>query len=193
MISIYILKCEEDRFYVGKTERDSIKRIEEHFTNCGSEWTKRYKPINVIEIIENADEMDEDKYTKIYMKKYGIENVRGGSYTRINLEEYQIKALQNELCTIDDLCFICMKKGHFAKNCSNYNANNEKEDDKKSNNIINRFFNGVCNILKYVVDESEESDESIICYKCGRENHYANRCYAIYDVDGRKIFNGVKN
>jgi predicted GIY-YIG superfamily endonuclease len=173
MISIYILKCEDNRFYIGKTERDFIKRIEEHFTNCGSEWTKRYKPINVVEIIENADETDEDKYTKIYMKKYGIENVR---------EEYQIKALQNELCTIDDLCFICMKKGHFAKKCNLY-----KEDN---NNIINNFLNGFCNILKTVVDkldESEESDETIICYRCGRENHYANRCYAYYDIDGNKI------
>jgi predicted GIY-YIG superfamily endonuclease len=190
MISIYILKCEDNCFYIGKTERDSIKRIEEHFTNCGSEWTKRYKPINVVEIIENADETDEDKYTKIYMKKYGIENVRGGSYTRINLEEYQIKALQNELCTIDDLCFICMKKGHFAKKCNFYKEDNEKQEQSSNNNIINNFLNGFCNILKTVVDkldESEESDETIICYRCGRENHYANRCYAYYDIDGNKI------
>jgi hypothetical protein len=42
-------------------------RIEEHFRASGSEWTKKYKPIKVVETKLNADDFDEDKYTKIYM------------------------------------------------------------------------------------------------------------------------------
>ena len=90
MPTIYILKCEQNRYYIGKTERSLDSRIKEHFLNNGSEWTRKYKPIKLIDTIQNADDFDEDKYTKIYMKKYGINNVRGGSYTQINLPEYSI-------------------------------------------------------------------------------------------------------
>ena len=75
MPTIYILKCEQNRYYIGKTERSLDSRIKEHFLNNGSEWTRKYKPIKLIDTIQNADDFDEDKYTKIYMKKYGINNV----------------------------------------------------------------------------------------------------------------------
>jgi len=71
----------------------------------------------VVEQITNADEFDEDKYTKKYMKKYGIDKVRGGTYTQIDLPEYSILALENELCSASDLCFRCNRPGHFASQC----------------------------------------------------------------------------
>jgi hypothetical protein len=86
MVYIYVLKLENNKYYIGKTENPKI-RLENHFSSNGSEWTKLYKPIKIIEIIPNCDNYDEDKYTKIYMDKYGIDNVRGGSYVQIELNE----------------------------------------------------------------------------------------------------------
>jgi predicted GIY-YIG superfamily endonuclease len=64
--------CEKGRYYIGKTERPLRNRVEEHFDKYGgSEWTRQYKPIKVVEVIRDADAFDEDKYTKIYMKKHG--------------------------------------------------------------------------------------------------------------------------
>ena len=46
------------------------------------------------------------------MLKYGINNVRGGSYTQIKLPEYSKRALEQELCSASNLCFTGAG-GHF--------------------------------------------------------------------------------
>jgi len=79
MVYIYVLKLQENKYYVGKTNNPSV-RIENHLNGNGSSWTKIYKPLKVVDMIPNCDDYDEDKYTQIYMDKYGIDNVRGGSF-----------------------------------------------------------------------------------------------------------------
>lgn len=116
---IYVLLCENEKYYIGKTERLE-DRILEHFSNYGSEWTKIYKPIKVIESFQAQSEFDEDNYVEKYMAKYGIENVRGGSYSQISLPEFKIKSLIDELNTSEDRCFRCGKAGHFANNCKQF-------------------------------------------------------------------------
>lgn len=115
---IYILKLIENKYYVGKTTRSINIRFHEHTIGKGSSWTRIYKPIKIIEHIDTIDNFDEDKYTKIYMEKYGVDNVRGGSYSNIKLLDWQIKALDHEFKNLNNLCFICGKKGHFASNCN---------------------------------------------------------------------------
>lgn len=61
-MNIYCLKLEKDKFYIGKSS-DVNERILSHFNKNGSEWTKKYKPLEIMEVIENCDEFDEDKYT----------------------------------------------------------------------------------------------------------------------------------
>lgn len=114
MTTIYVLHCEHGMFYVGQTDRPIYTRVFEHFANDGSEWTKVHKPISVVEIHDNAHPMDEDKITKMYMSKYGIDRVRGGSYTTIVLPEYKRKCIEDELCTAN-------KTGHFAKDRQDQN------------------------------------------------------------------------
>ena len=86
---IYALQLEQGKYYVGKTHRSegAELRFQEHLSGRGSEWTKFYKPISIIESYEHHSTFEEDVLTKKYMMKYGIEHVRGGSYTMIELEE----------------------------------------------------------------------------------------------------------
>jgi hypothetical protein len=82
-----------------------------------SAWTRKYKPISVEKIIPNASHFDEDKYTKEYMSKYGIDRVRGGSYVEIELDDSQKETLNREIWGAKDLCKQCGRPGHFVKDC----------------------------------------------------------------------------
>lgn len=116
---IYVLELSNNKYYVGKTSKNVMTRFNKHVkgSGFGSSWTRLHTPLKILEQFETVDVFDEDKYTKKYMEKYGIENVRGGSYCKIILDDWQIKALKNELMTTNNLCFNCGKHGHFASNC----------------------------------------------------------------------------
>lgn len=90
-IFIHVAKLENNKYYVGH----DIVKIATYPSTI--EWLNINNFLELIETYESEDEFDGDKLTKKYMAKYGIENVRGGSYTNVVLEEWQIKSLQHEL------------------------------------------------------------------------------------------------
>ena len=121
-IYIYALRLENDKYYIGKTTNPEF-RINDHLNSNGSSWTNKYKPVEVMELYYNCDNFDEDKYTLIYMNQYGIDNVRGGSFTTLHLDKMTKKILQKMINTANDKCYKC---GNFARDCSN---KNEEEDE----------------------------------------------------------------
>ena len=58
---IYLLELDNGKYYVGRTNNIS-NRIEQHKNNIGSEWTKKYKFISLVDSFETTDPYDEDKY-----------------------------------------------------------------------------------------------------------------------------------
>ena len=83
---IYVLKLIDDRYYIGRTS-NIIIRLEQHFTNNGSIYTKMYNPLNVIEIEEELTKDAEKNKTLFYMEKYGFEKVRGYTWCSIELKK----------------------------------------------------------------------------------------------------------
>jgi predicted GIY-YIG superfamily endonuclease len=81
---IYVLELIEDRYYVGRTG-NILRRIEEHFTNNGANYTKAFKPLKVLEVVEEKTNEDEKIKTLEYMSKYGWEKVRGYSWCSVEL------------------------------------------------------------------------------------------------------------
>ena len=92
MFLINVIKCEDNKFYVYKSLSGiDIKSI----STCT--FTEKYKPLEIVETVQTNDGLDEDKIVKKYMSQYGIDNVRGGSYTHIRLESWQIQDLNHEI------------------------------------------------------------------------------------------------
>jgi cellular nucleic acid-binding protein len=116
--TIYCLRLEHNCFYVGKTN-NLQRRMNEHIAGNGSAWTKIHSVLSLEEKWENCDALDEDKYLKVVMRRYGIDKVRGGSYPQVELTMEQRNALQRELNGANDTCFKCGSIGHWANNCPN--------------------------------------------------------------------------
>lgn len=145
MTFIYVLQLKQNKFYVGKTENPE-DRLKKHKSGNGSAWTKKYKPTKTIELFE-GDKYDEDKYVLKYMDKYGINNVRGGSYSKVNLTKVQLASLEHIRKATNDRCFKCNKPGHFASRCR-YNRHKEFLDQSAEYESADE-----------IIIESEESDE----------------------------------
>lgn len=179
--NIYILKLQGGKYYIGKTS-DLMKRYKEHLDGKGSAWTKKYAPIGVEKVIKNASPFDEDKYTKEYMAKYGIDKVRGGSYVSMELDEVQEEALTREIWGAKDCCAQCGRKGHFIKDCY-------AKTDVSGNELVYESEDEIwgCEYCYTEFSDEEECDKherkcgqkkKDYCYRCGREGHYSPDCYA---------------
>ena len=119
MVYIYVLQLEHGRYYVGKTTQPNF-RIDAHFNAQGSAWTRLYRPLRGHQVIANCDDYDEDKYTRMYMDQYGVDNVRGGSYVQVTLDQLTKEHLRQMSRGTNDRCFQCGQPGHFAKQCHGY-------------------------------------------------------------------------
>ena len=120
MVYIYILKLQSNKYYIGKTNNPNF-RLEEHGSGKGSAWTKKYKPIKLMELIKNCDSYDEDKHTLRYMELMGIDNVRGGSFSNIQLSNCEMSIINKMINTAEDRCFICGSNTHFESDCPHKN------------------------------------------------------------------------
>jgi predicted GIY-YIG superfamily endonuclease len=78
----YILKLEDDCWYVGITKNGKVnQRLANHLNYGASGWTKVHKPVSVYKVVEGDRE---EEITKKLIAKYGADKVRGWHYVQIH-------------------------------------------------------------------------------------------------------------
>jgi predicted GIY-YIG superfamily endonuclease len=122
MESIYVLKLENHKWYVGKTI-DVERRFKQHQSGLGSSWTKKHPPIEIFEQRPSNGPNAEDDITEEYRTKYGANNVRGGTYLGGSYSSsymriaWRGKMEHDKRCMVDGLCLNCHNPGHFSREC----------------------------------------------------------------------------
>jgi hypothetical protein len=188
MEHIYILRLSAGKYYIGKT-KNVDKRWAEHTAGCGSGWTKKYPPLSLVKSVVSTSHFDEDRYVKEYMEKYGIENVRGGTYSNVVLDANCIAVLEKEIRHSNNLCVRCGRGTHFVKDCyattdsdggvikgvAKETVKNAKQDAKppkaykeKAKNDKSSYYNNSC-------DDDSSSDDS----NCGDDSWKGKKSKAV--------------
>jgi len=186
---IYALKLEEGKYYVGRSY-DPDERYMQHKRGEGAAWTKKYRPIKLLDTKVVTGEHDETNFTKDLMKKYGIDNVRGGAYVKVSLDEATKSVLEREIRGNTDKCFKCGNKGHFANKCPpKVEFVWEREHDDWACSYCPKEFKTQASCEYHEKSCSGQINSS--CYRCGRNSHHANNCFAKthfegYDLDSEE-------
>lgn len=166
MVSIYIIRLENNKFYVDSEndnnenrERHIPKVIQKHIEGNGGEWTEKFKPICLYKMYKKCRKNDVNKYTKIMMRKYGINNVRGGIYNKLKIEDKEKILLMKEL---------------------GKDINNEEfiryvdEDENLCCNICDKDFE---ELNEYIEHEYHCKERLNVCYICNKLGHYMSDCF----------------
>jgi predicted GIY-YIG superfamily endonuclease len=186
MESLYVLELAGGKYYVGKSA-DVIKRFDQHKNGTGCAWTKKHVPIKLLETRPITSPHDENNVTKDLMKKYGVDKVRGGAYTAVDLPEEQEDAIRHELRAAHDTCYKCGKTGHFANQCKRKSSFSGSCGCGRSFLDFDEFLshNRMCIGRAAAAAKAEETPSC--CSRCGRNTHTASSCYAKTHMRGHSL------
>jgi hypothetical protein len=94
--TLYVIVLENEKWILHLSNRSEPEKI---FMECKLlySFTKNNNPLRIHESINITSELEVDMYVKKYMAFYGIENVRGGSYSNEFLADHLMRTLYHEL------------------------------------------------------------------------------------------------
>ena len=125
---IYVLECDKNKYFVGKTN-DICKTFNEHVKKQ-HDLTKPYTSIKIVEINYVAGMFDEQSKTLEYMAKYGDDNVRGGPYNKATLTDEQKRSINASIVSATKTYTNVIDKNVIGKDVINKNVIDKNIIDK---------------------------------------------------------------
>lgn len=120
MVNIYVLKLKQRKYYVGKTDH-TLQRFNQHMRKNGAKWTKKYPVVDLYDFHPRMKASDENRITREMMRKFGVANVRGGSWTKVNMTKSEIARLEAKLKQKTSVstkkCTRCGRDSHTKSKC----------------------------------------------------------------------------
>lgn len=207
---MYVIRLEGGKYYVGSSD-DPETRFLYHARGEGAAWTRLHRPIEIMEIIPGGGPFEEDKITKEYMAKYGIDNVRGGSYVQIKLRPEDRKVLKRDIWMAQQVCVRCGHPSHYVSDCFARTdvCGDPIEDTEAMSSRTPHERNG--GARRYASTESNQQSSSFSrghtshsqrepgisprerwfaegrCTRCGALSHFSRDCFARRDVNGNHL------
>ncbi|WP_420573100.1 GIY-YIG nuclease family protein [Kordia sp.] len=95
---VFVLKLNNNNYFVSYTTNIYIAIMNE-YNGLGSDWTKKYKPIELVSLHEVHDVSKitirelVNKFVEMNMKKFGFKNVRGGDFFNLDERKHKNKVL----------------------------------------------------------------------------------------------------
>lgn len=185
-----------NKYFVTITKDDADTVLFHHiskYINC--QFTSSYPPHEIFESFKTDDRLDEDKTVKKYMMEYKIDNVRGGSYSSIKLEDWQLKSLEHEF-TLANINENVELMANYVKNFDTIEKINDEIEKVKS------IHDKIAVLNKQITDTSIptlDDIEGIRTYINQRQssqvqmNVATRNLYTIITQYGEKIINIQKN
>ncbi len=167
--TLYVLELEGGFYYVGITN-NITRRLTEHKEQVGSKWTTIHKFVKLSYTLSNKGPLDEDSEVKKLMIRYGIDKVRGGTYSSVVLSSVQLTMLEKELTHARGQCFTCKSNSHYSKDCP-VKHNTQPIQKSNSKNVV----------------PNDAIITPLICSRCGRNTHIKQTCYAKTLISGTTI------
>jgi predicted GIY-YIG superfamily endonuclease len=165
---IYILECQQNKYFIGKTYNIQIE-YNEHLDGTFCNLTNEFKPLSIHCILDINTNININIVIAKYILKYGKENIYFIDEPYINKKD-----IKNILKSKDKSC-ICNKSDHWINKC------NLNTKDEYWGKIISKVFNNISSNLK----------DNGICERCGRHGHEMIDCFAKKHIDGNNISDDI--
>lgn len=153
----------------------------------------------MVELIPDCDDFDEDKHTIKYMKKHGVDNVRGGSFCQLVLSDEIVNTVNQMIKGGSNACYTCGECGHYTKTCKkrvvkkeSATLSNEKCKCPTSWFSPHRKITCALNVIKTCFQETiEEKDKDMKpvdrASACSKSKYQVEKCYASTHMDGTRL------
>jgi hypothetical protein len=182
---VYVLECRNGKFYVGRCTSERLNaRLSEHRNGVGSTFTAVHKGIRFLQSRASDDPLDEDRTVLEWMRIHGVDNVRGGSYSNLQLTDVQIVSLTTQLDHAAGRCLSCGLPGHFAAQCRSDSRHGSRSPQGQGG--TNTGTSNASNISN-TSNNNNASNTSNACGRCGRYGHATPHCFARWHATGLRL------